>query len=204
MAGTAHGGKARYRRGVAVQGIRRRLAAVAGAVLVVVAALGAATATADAAVHSPAAVLKPKGPTESGWVVSRVVDGDTVHVVRDGVDLTVRLIGINSPESVKPGAPVECYGPEASDFAKAALTGRAVRLEYDASQGRTDQYGRTLAYLWVERPAGVPTLFNRTAVQQGFAFERQYGRTPYAWKQVLRAAQKRAQSARAGLWSACR
>lgn len=107
-------------------------------------------------------------------------------------------------ESVKPNAPVECFGPQASDFAKAQLTGRAVRLEFDPSQGRTDQYGRTLAYLWVERPGTTPTLFNRTAVRQGYAVERQYGPTPPAWKAELRAAQKAAQKHRAGLWRACR
>ncbi len=127
-----------------------------------------------------------------------------LHVERDGVDLTVRLVGVNAPESVKPNAPVECFGPQASDFAKAQLTGRAVRLEFDPSQGRTDQYGRTLAYLWVERPGTTPTLFNRTAVRQGYAFERQYGPTPPAWKAELRAAQKAAQKHRAGLWRACR
>jgi len=164
-------------------------------------AAGLLSACAQAA---QAAGISPAGPTETGYVVTRVVDGDTIHVGRDGVDLTVRLIGINSPESVKPNSPVECFGPQASDFAKAALTGRTVRLEFDASQGRTDQYGRTLAYVWVERPGSRPTLFNQTAVRRGYAFERQYGPTPYAWKSVLRAAQKQAQSARAGLWSACR
>lgn len=157
-----------------------------------------------AAPAATGAELAPKGPTQTGWVVSRVVDGDTLHVRRGGVDLTVRLIGINAPESVKPDAPVECYGPQASDFAKAALTGRAVRLEFDPSQGRTDQYGRTLAYLWVERPGRAPTLFNRTAVLGGYAFERQYGPAAYAWRPVFRAAQQQAQRARAGLWGTCR
>jgi micrococcal nuclease len=171
------------------------------------AAVGAALVLLLGATCAPvaeAAATAPKGPTESGYVVSRVVDGDTVHVERDGVDLTVRLVGVNAPESVKPNAPVECFGPQASDFAKAQLTGRAVRLEFDPSQGRTDQYGRTLAYLWVERPGTTPTLFNRTAVRQGYAFERQYGPTPPAWKAELRAAQKAAQKHRAGLWRACR
>ncbi len=196
MAGTGHGGKDGYGHGVAG---RSRIARVTGAAVAL--ALGCSVGPIAPA---NAAGLSPKGPTESGYVVSRVVDGDTVHVERDGTDLTVRLIGINSPESVKPGSPVECYGPQASDFAKAALTGRAVRLEFDATQGRTDQYGRTLAYLWVERPGRAPTLFNRTAVQRGYAFERQYGSTPYAWKATLRRAQEQAQQARAGLWRACR
>jgi micrococcal nuclease len=195
VAATAHGGKDRYRGGVAERACALRVATVAAAV--------GATVVLGAAPSADAAGISPAGPTETGYVVTRVVDGDTIHVGRDGVDLTVRLIGINSPESVKPNSPVECFGPQASDFAKAALTGRTVRLEFDASQGRTDQYGRTLAYVWVERPGSRPTLFNQTAVRRGYAFERQYGPTPYAWRSVLRAAQKQAQSAHAGLWSAC-
>ncbi len=147
--------------------------------------------------------LHPKGPTVSGLTVDRVVDGDTLHVTLDGTDVTVRMIGINSPESVKPDSPIECYGPEASDYAKAALTGRQVTLEFDRSQGRTDPYGRTLAYVWLEQPDGSRTLFNLRAVQTGNARERQYVRTPYAWKKAFTTAQRRARAAHAGLWGAC-
>lgn len=154
----------------------------------------------DAAVD---ARLKPKGPTQAGGVVDRVVDGDTVHVLVDGQDITVRMIGINTPETVKPGSPVECFGPESSEFAKAALTGKRVTLEYDATQGRTDQYGRTLAYVWVERPGGGLRLFNLASVAGGYAFERQYGPTPYAWKKQFAAAQRSARDASRGLWGAC-
>lgn len=96
-------------------------------------------ATAPSATADP---LRPKGPVEAGYRVTRVVDGDTIQVERAGSALTVRLIGINAPESVKPNSPVECFGPQASAFAKSALTGRPVRLEFDPSQGRYDQYGR--------------------------------------------------------------
>lgn len=147
--------------------------------------------------------LTPKGPTQRGGVVDRVVDGDTVHVLVDGQDVTVRLIGINTPETVKPGSPVECFGPESSAFAKATLTGARVTLEYDATQGRTDQYGRTLAYVWVERPGGGLRLFNLASVAGGYAFERQYGPTPYAWKTQFTAAQRAARDASRGLWGAC-
>ena len=145
----------------------------------------------------------PKGPVDRGVPVTRVVDGDTLHVDLDGRDTTVRLVGINTPETVKPDSPVECYGPEASDYAKQALTGQTVTLEYDPSQGRTDRYGRTLAYVWIEVPGGGLDLFNLDAVEAGVAEERQYGPTPFAWKELFRSAEHAAQAARAGMWGAC-
>jgi micrococcal nuclease len=147
--------------------------------------------------------LAPKGETVSGLVVDRVVDGDTVKVELDGDDVSVRLIGINTPETVKPDSPVECFGPESSDFAKQTLTGARVTLEFDASQGRTDQYDRILAYVWRELPDGSLSLFNLESIAGGYAFERQYGSTPYAWQGEFAQAQQQAQDADAGLWGAC-
>ncbi len=183
---------------------RTRGRGVASRRLVAATLVACAAATAQA---NPAAAmtpgLGPKGPTVSGLTVDRVVDGDTLHVRLGGSDVTVRMIGINAPESVKPDSPVECYGPEASDYAKAALTDRQVTLEFDRSQGRTDQYGRTLAYVWLEQSDGSRTLFNLQAVRSGNARERQYVRTPYAWKRAFTNAQRRARAAHAGLWGTC-
>ncbi len=147
--------------------------------------------------------LSPRGVVVSGVMVERVVDGDTIHVRINGDDVTVRLIGIDTPETVKPDFPVECFGPEASDFAKEALTGQSVTLELDASQGNEDRYGRVLAYVWREAPDGSLALFNLDAVAGGYARERQYGSTPYEWKAELARAGQKAQDAGAGLWAAC-
>jgi micrococcal nuclease len=147
--------------------------------------------------------LQPKGQTVSGLVVDRVVDGDTIKVELDGEYVSVRLIGMNTPETVKPGSPVECFGPESSDFAKATLTGEPITLEFDDSQGMTDQYDRTLAYVWRELPDGTLRLFNLESIAGGYAFERQYGSRAYAWKDEFAAAQRVAQDADAGLWGAC-
>lgn len=148
--------------------------------------------------------LRPKGETVSDAPVIRVVDGDTLHVLLNGVETTVRLIGINTPETVKPDSPIECFGPEASAYTKKMLTDQSVTLEFDASQGRLDQYGRTLAYVWRELPGGGLRLFNLEAVAGGFAQERQYGPTPYAWKKAFRAAQTTARAGQLGMWGACR
>jgi micrococcal nuclease len=117
--------------------------------------------------------------------------------------VSVRLIGMNTPETVKSNSPVECFGPESSDFAKELLTGALVTLEFDESQGLADQYDRALAYVWREMPDGSLSLFNLESIAGGYAFERQYGSEPYAWKDEFVQAQRQAQDADAGLWGAC-
>ena len=145
----------------------------------------------------------PRGEVRDGLVVDRVVDGDTVKVTLDGEQVSVRLIGINTPETVKPGSPIECFGPESSDFAVDLLDGQSIVLEFDESQGYLDRYDRVLAYVWRVLPDGTLRLFNEEAVRGGFAYERQYSDGPYAWKDAFDDAQREAQEAGAGLWSAC-
>lgn len=132
------------------------------------------------------------------------MDGDTVRVLVDGQreDISVRLIGIDTPETVAPGRPVECFGPEASAFAEQVLDGARVLLEFDPTQGETDRYDRTLAYVWVVSPSGEVRLFNLAAVAGGYAREAQYA-DPYAWQPEFIAAQTIAQQQGAGQWSAC-
>jgi micrococcal nuclease len=91
--------------------------------------------------------LEGDGPRVATGVVTRVVDGDTIEV-RIGGDLEdVRLIGVDTPETVKPGTPVQCFGPRASHFTKQRLTGRRVRLVFGVE--RRDVYGRLLAYVYL-------------------------------------------------------
>ena len=84
-------------------------------------------------------------------VVTNVVDGDTLVVKVEGESRRVRLIGVDTPETVHPRKPVQYYGREASAFTKQTLLGRRVWLEYDVAP--LDRYQRHLAYVWVERPA---------------------------------------------------
>ena len=79
-----------------------------------------------------------------------VVDGDTIEVRIDGEVEDVRYIGVDTPESVKPDTPVECFGPQASHFNERSVEGETVRLDFDAE--RRDVYGRLLAYVYVGRP----------------------------------------------------
>jgi micrococcal nuclease len=102
----------------------------------------------------------PAGPQRAE--VTRVIDGDTIEVRLDGRTEDVRYIGVDTPETVKPGAPIECFGPEAHDFNEALVDGEAIRLDYDAE--RRDVYGRLLAYVHVGE-----TFVNAELVRRGFA-----------------------------------
>ena len=131
------------------------------------------------------------------YLVTNVVDGDTVTVAKAG-GTTIRIIGIDTPETVHPTEPVECGGPRASSLATSLLTGQRVRLVFDPSQGRTDAYGRTLAYL--EAP-GLGD-FGLAMVKRGAAAEYTYD-TPYARQARYTAAEASAQSSDRGLWGTC-
>jgi micrococcal nuclease len=96
--------------------------------------------------------------------VVRVVDGDTIRVRLGGTDERVRYIGVDTPETVKPGTPVQCFGKAASAYNKRLLRGRAVRLVFDAE--RRDRYGRLLAYVYRE-PDGL--FVNADLVRRGYA-----------------------------------
>ena len=138
------------------------------------------------------------GVQQGPYPVTRAVDGDTIRVMRDGQEVAVRLIGINTPETVAPDRPVECFGPEASARTKELVTGQKVWLEYDDVTGETDKYGRTLAYVWLTPSQ----MLNEELVREGFAEERTY-QDGYRYQDLLRTAEDAAQSAGAGLWTAC-
>ncbi len=124
--------------------------------------------------------------------VTRVIDGDTL--VLDG-DEKVRLIGVDTPETVHPKKPVERFGKEASVFTKRQAEGKKVRLEYDTGTGRKDRYGRTLAYVYL--PEG--TLLNLEIVRQGYGHA--YTRFPFSRMEEFRAAEREAREEGRGLWA---
>ena len=126
--------------------------------------------------------------------VSRVIDGDTIEVQLHGTT-GVRLIGIDTPETVHPTEPIGCFGPEASDFTKETLEGEIVRLEYDVE--RADHYGRTLAYIFVDG-----LLFNQTLVARGYAQVTTYPPNDRYIERFL-AARRAARRSDKGLWGQC-
>lgn len=130
------------------------------------------------------------------YSVTDVVDGDTLKISMNGSVETLRLIGIDTPETVDPRKPVQCFGKEASNKAKELLIGKKVRIEKDSSQGERDKYDRLLAYIY--REDGL--FFNKQMIEQGYAHEYTYD-SAYKYQAEFKAAQKAAQTAQAGLWS---
>ena len=130
------------------------------------------------------------------YPVAKVIDGDTISIIKGGKAVTLRLIGLDTPETVDPRKPVQCFGRAASDKAKELLTGKTVRLELDSSQGLLDKYGRTLAYVFL--PNG--TLFNQYMIEEGYGHEYTYN-LPYKYQREFKAAEARAREEKKGLWA---
>lgn len=131
--------------------------------------------------------------------VIRAVDGDTIAVERHG---SVRIRGIDTPETKRPRTPVQCWGPQASKFANDLLTGRTVHLVFDHGDLR-DRYGRYVVEVWIDRSARRVS-FAELALRGGHARELTYNpRHPATNRADLLAAQIDAQRAKRGLWGAC-
>ena len=119
---------------------------------------------------------------DSDWrQVTRVIDGDTI--VLDG-DERVRLIGVDTPETVHPQKPVEYFGKEASAFTRRMVEGDRVRLEYEQGMPREDRYGRTLAYVYLEGGR----LLNLEIIEGGYGHA--YTRFPFSKMEEFRAAER--------------
>lgn len=131
-------------------------------------------------------------------LVTKVFDGDTILVQRNGKEITVRLIGVDTPETSRPETPVQFYGPEAADFTRRSLEGRQVRLEFEAPGrpgGSVDHYGRTLAYVIM----GDAQNFNLELVRLGYG--RVFGKYPFRYQAEFRKAERAAQEAGLGIWN---
>lgn len=138
-----------------------------------------------------------KGQTESATVV-KVVDGDTMDFSINGKTERIRVIGINTPETVDPRKSVECFGQEASRQAKLYLeTGMKVELEADPTQGERDKYQRLLRYVWTDDGT---VDFGKVMISLGYAYEYTYN-TPYKYQSIYKQAQKEAEEGKKGLWA---
>ena len=139
--------------------------------------------------------------TSEAATVNRVVDGDTIiATTEDGDELRVRILGIDTPESVHPDEPVECYGPEASEWATSVLDGQTVTLRTDPTQAETDIYDRALRY--IELADG--TDYSVLAAEQGYAEPYIFDGEPVRKHDQIDAAAAEAEADDRGLWGACR
>jgi micrococcal nuclease len=124
-------------------------------------------------------LLVDEAPTVEGFTrvkITKVIDGDTAYALMpDGNEEKLRFIGVNSPEINHPTKGLEPYGPEAEAFTRSQLEGKNIWLEFDA--GERDQYGRMLAYLWLEIPAEFSDqeirakMFNALLLLEGYAVQ---------------------------------
>ena len=137
----------------------------------------------------------PQG-IQGPYTVIKVVDGDTIWVDNNGQRQKIRLIGLDTPESVDPRKPVQCFALEASAQAKTILGGQSVYLETDPSQDSVDRFGRTLAYVWTASGR----LFNLDMIADGYAFEYTYD-LPYRYQADFKTAEGDARAQERGLWS---
>jgi micrococcal nuclease len=139
----------------------------------------------------------PDGPPGVGRVV-RVVDGDTIQVQVGGTREKVRYIGVDTPESVKPNTPVQCFAKRASAFNKHLVAGKRVRLVPDAEA--RDRYGRMLAYVYRAEDG---LFVNAALVRDGYAHTLTIPPN-VAHAGEFRRLASAAHRAGRGLWSACR
>ena len=127
-------------------------------------------------------------------LVERVIDGDTIQVLVDGMPRVVRLIGVDTPETKHPTKPVQYFGREASAFTKAALEGKTVLLQKDRTGDTVDRYGRWLRYVLLDGDN-----FNARLIREGYAHA--YRRFPFSKRTEFIRLEEQARSRGTGLWN---
>ncbi|MBN1609254.1 MAG: thermonuclease family protein [Polyangiaceae bacterium] len=138
--------------------------------------------------------------TAATGTVTSVVDGDTLHVAvaPDGHDVTVRIIGIDTPETRAPGTPIECGGPDATDAMVELAQGKAVSLVTDPTQATVDRYGRSLFY--VDRTDGLDV--GLEMIKRGWSTAYVYS-DPFQRLPTYEAAEAEADAGQRGVWGDC-
>lgn len=140
-------------------------------------------------------------PTVLTGTVTRVVDGDTIKFESRGFESTMRLIGIDTPETKRPGYPVQCGGPAASaEAARLLPRGTSIRAVSDPSQDARDKYGRFLGYVYLAGRGGARGSINYRLVRRGFAKTYVYGQIPFRYAGQFLAGEIAAKKARLGVW----
>ena len=136
-------------------------------------------------------------PSGDLYKVVSIVDGDTIKVSINGKTETIRLIGIDTPETQDPRKPVQCYGKEATSRMQHYVQSKSVRLAADSSQGDKDKYNRLLRYIFLENGQNV----GYQMILDGAAHEYTYNK-PYQYQKQFKAAETTAQQNKAGFWAA--
>lgn len=156
---------------------------------------GASTASGPATKSTGARGQGAGTGTGAAYDVVSVVDGDTIKVRLDGRKETIRIIGLDTPETKKPRTPVQCFGKEASSHMQSLVQSKQVQLVADSSQGDRDRYGRLLRHVFVDGSTNVAL----AQIEGGYGREETYD-GPYAHRLEYLAAQNQAKNAHRGTW----
>ena len=166
------------------------------------------------AIAVPLVILAASYAQTQGWVgsaaktavetqpglyqVDHFVDGDTIAVHMDGKKETIRMIGVDTPETHKPNTPVQCYGPAAAAYTKNIIGSNKVRLQADSKSTNRDRYGRLLRYVYL--PDG--RMVEAELIKNGYGFA--YLDFPFDQSADFKRYQDQAQAATKGLWGNCK
>jgi micrococcal nuclease len=131
------------------------------------------------------------------YSINHFVDGDTIAVNMNGSVETIRMIGVDTPETHKPNTPVQCFGNEAASYTKQLIGKNEVRLQADSQDTNRDRYGRLLRYVYL--PDG--TLVEKRLISQGYGFA--YTQFPFEKSDEFKTLEDQAKASRQGLWGAC-
>lgn len=165
------------------------------AVAIIIFCLGLVVTSLKTAISNNSLPVTLSTPTYSISVVS-VTDGDTIKVDLNGKTETIRLIGIDTPETKDPRKTVQCFGQEASAKMTGLVSGQSVSLEADPTQEESDKYGRLLRYVFLSDGTNV----NLLMIKEGYAHEYTYD-LPYKYQKEFRQAETDARTKNLGLWS---
>ncbi len=131
------------------------------------------------------------------YQIDHFVDGDTIAVKMNGHTESIRMIGVDTPETHKPNTPVQCYGPAASAYTKSLIGNQRVRLEADPTNQNRDRYGRLLRYVYLPDNR----LIEKELILNGYGFA--YTSFPFTKKTEFVSYEQQAKAANKGLWRNC-
>ena len=138
---------------------------------------------------------EPNDSNSKLYTVLSVTDGDTIRIDYDGTNTPLRIIGIDTPETVDERTTVQCFGQEASDYLKSKLTGKKVSIESDLTQSDRDKYNRLLRYVYLDgKDVGLDIITN------GYGHEYTYN-VPYNKQAQYKTAESTAEQNNLGLWA---
>lgn len=152
----------------------------------------------DSAQQTGKKAAQTAGQNQPGlYSIDHFVDGDTISVNMNGKKETIRMIGVDTPETHKPHTPVQCYGPAAAAYTKTIIGTNKVRLQSDPDSTDRDRYNRLLRYVYL--PDG--RLVQKELIQNGYGFA--YTQFPFTKSDEFVQAQAAAKDGNKGLWDNC-